>query len=155
MNSRWVVVASLALSGCLETTGAMNGVTTGAAAPAYRPKVDLAAAPNGGADYEKHVAQCNSYVAHDTEQKSNGAMMSGALQGLATGVTSMWSGGFSGSSVASVMGSAAATGGTTMLQEQAKQKAQAQMPATPAAAAGPGAEFVRTCMKSYGYKIAE
>jgi hypothetical protein len=161
MKSRWMVMAAaLALFGCQQTTGGFSGMpggmmgggTAAAAAPSYRPKVDLAAAPNGGADYEKHVTQCNGYVAQDAQQKASGAMTTGALQGLANGMMSMWSSGFSGSSVASTMGNAAAMGGTTMLQQQAMQKAQ---PQTPAALPPEGAEFVRTCMKSYGYKILE
>jgi hypothetical protein len=156
-----MVVASAsvgALAGCAQTTGGTGGMIpggglTGAAAPAaplYRPKIDMAAAPNGGADYEKHVAQCNSYVAQDSRQKGDSAMTNGALQGLANGVMSMWSGGFSGSSITSAMGNAAATGGTTMLREQSMQKAQAAAPMAP-----DGAEFIRTCMKSYGYKVTE
>jgi hypothetical protein len=159
MTRNWavVMVVSSALAGCAQTTGGTGGMpiggTAGAAAPAaplYRPKVDMAAAPNGGADYEKHVAQCNSYVAQDTRQKSDSAMTNGALQGLANGVMSMWSGGFSGSSVTSAMGNAAAMGGTTMLREQSAQKAEAAAPMAPE-----GTEFVRTCMKSYGYKVTE
>ena len=150
-----MVVAS-ALAGCAQMTGGAGGMPTGAmgaaapAAPLYRPKVDMAAAPNGGADYEKHVAQCNGYVAQDSRQKGDSATTNGALQGLASGVMSMWSGGFSGSSVTSAMGNAAAMGGTTMLREQSAQKAQAAAPL-----ASDGVEFVRTCMKSYGYKVAE
>jgi hypothetical protein len=162
MNSGWAVAAALALAGCAQDGGTTSGMATGGvvaagpAAPVYRPKVDLASAPNGGADYEKHVAQCNSYVAQDTQQKSSGAAMSSTVETLATGVAQMWSGGLSGGNVASAMGSAAATGGATMLQQQAVQKAQAQAPApAPASVAPAGVDFIRTCMKSYGYKVTE
>ena len=155
MERRFAVMAALAaLTGCLQTTGTTDGVATAAApaAPAYKPKVDMASAPNGGGDYEKHVALCNNYVANDAQQKATGSMTTGALQGLASSMSGLWSGGLSSSGVASAFGNAAAMGGSAMLQEQAKQKAQAQQPPSLSPS---GAEFVRTCMKSYGYKVTE
>jgi hypothetical protein len=147
------MVAASARAGGAPTNGGAGGMPAsgaiGAAAPLYRPKIDMASAPNGGAHYERHVARCNGDVAQDARQKSDGAMTNGALEGLASGVMSMWSGGFSGSSITSAMGNAAATGGTTMLRERSAPQAQA------AAVAPEGAEFIRTCMKSYGYKVVE
>jgi hypothetical protein len=116
-----------------------------ALAAAYKPRIDKASAPNGGADYDKHLGLCQAYVAADNQEKSSGAFTASAMRGLMSGASALWSGGFSGSSMGSAIANAASGSATAMVQERAQPKA----------AQADNSGFLRTCMSSYGYKVVD
>ena len=146
------LLAASALTACLQTT---NGAAT--APVTYRPNVDMASAPGGGANFEKDLAHCQDYAG-----KSDGGT---ASQGIGAGMNSSFlsgalssapmlvaNGGLtSGQGFATALGGVAATGATQALQDRATKAPQEATAAS--AAAAYQAEYVRNCLKTFGYTV--
>jgi hypothetical protein len=153
-----VMPLAATLAGCLQTAGGPAAASAGAAG-GFRPVVDMASAPNGGAGFEQDLAKCQSLADKSAGGGANGAMMpagtssflSTALQNVAVGAVN---GGFSNGNAGSMLGSASVVGANAALQDQAAGKMQAaarqQDPA-----ASPQAQYVRDCMKTYCYTVRQ
>src|SRR3954470_10804130 len=85
-----VMPLAATLAGCLQTAGGSAAASAGAAG-GYRPGVDIASAPDGGANFEQDVAKCQSFAAKSAGDGSGavpagtGSFLSTALQSVAVG----------------------------------------------------------------------
>jgi hypothetical protein len=149
-------LAATSLAGCLQTAGGSAAASAGAAG-GYRPVVDMASAPNSGAEFEKDLAKCQAFADKSTGGGSAAmpagttSFLSTALQNVAVGAVN---GGFSsGNAAGSMLGTAGVAGANAAMQDQATAKAQAA--ARQNLAATPQAQYVRDCMKTYGYTVQQ
>jgi hypothetical protein len=152
-----VMPLAATLAGCLQTAGGPAAASAGAAG-GYRPVVDMASAPNGGASVEQDLAKCQTLADKSAGSGSGSAavpagtasFLSTALQNVAIGAAG---GGFSNGNAGSMLGSASIAGANAAMQDQATAKLQTAARQDPAAS--PQAQYVRDCMKTYGYAVRQ